>query len=211
MTDDTLSGQEFWDGRYLESERIWSGEPNAALLREVTGLTPGRALDLGCGEGADTVWLARQGWWVTATDISPVAIERATRHAAEAGVGDRVDWQQHDLGVSFPAGRFDLVSAHYLHSPGEMPREQILRAAAAAVAPGGILLVVGHSGHPTWEEHSHHHPHLPLPQEVLTSLDLAESEWEVLRCEEHERIQSGPDGRPGPRTDNTLKVRRLTD
>lgn len=107
MTTDstpTPTDAELWDERYRESTRIWSGNPNTALVREVEGLTPGRALDLGCGEGADAVWLARWGWRVTATDISRVALERAAEHAAEAGVRELVDWQFHDLGVSFPEG-----------------------------------------------------------------------------------------------------------
>ncbi|MEV4531293.1 FAD-dependent oxidoreductase [Streptosporangium sp. NPDC049304] len=201
--------EEFWDLRYGESDRIWSGNPNVVLVREITGVEPGSALDLGCGEGADAIWLARQGWRVTATDISGVALERAARHAASADVTDLVDWQRHDLGVSFPEGVFDLVSAHFLHSPGDMPREKILRTAASAVAPGGTLLIVGHAGFPAWEHNPHPDVHLPTPQEVLESLELTEGEWEVLLCEEHERIQNDPEGQPTTRTDNVLKVRRL--
>ncbi|MFF8844114.1 methyltransferase domain-containing protein [Streptomyces sp. NPDC015127] len=209
MTDSNATGAEFWDARYSESERIWSGNPNTALVREATGLRPGTALDLGCGEGADTIWLAQRGWRVTATDISAVALERAARHAEEAGVADAVDWRQSDLAVSFPAGEFDLVSAHYLHSPGDLPREDILRRAAAAVAPGGVLLIVGHSGPAPWETTTHEGVPLPTPQEVLDSLDLPEEGWEVQRCEEFERKQNDPEGRPGTRTDNVLRVRRL--
>lgn len=204
------TNQEFWDSRYGESDRIWSGDPNTVLVREVTELKPGRALDLGCGEGADSIWLARQGWRVTAVDISGVALARAERHAAtaDAGVADRIDWQRHDLAVSFPAGTFDLVSAQFLHSPGDMPRERILRTAAAAVAPGGVLLIVGHAGLPSWEANPHPEVHLPTPAEVLESLELPDGEWEVLLSDEHERIQTRPDGQPGTRTDNALKLRR---
>ncbi|WP_436764094.1 FAD-dependent oxidoreductase [Streptosporangium sp. V21-05] len=204
-----LPEAEFWDLRYGESDQIWSGNPNVILVREVTGMEPGSALDLGCGEGADAIWLARRGWRVTATDISGVALERAARHAASADVADRVDWQRHDLGVSFPDGLFDLVSAHFLHSPGDMPREKILRTAASAVAPGGTLLVVGHAGFPAWEHNPHPDVHLPTPEEVLESLELPDGEWEVLLCEEHDRIQNDPDGQPTTRRDNVLKVRRL--
>jgi SAM-dependent methyltransferase len=203
-----MTGQELWDDRYRESDRIWSGNPNTVLVREVEGMVPGRALDLGCGEGADAIWLARRGWQVTAVDISGVALERAARNAAEVAGRIDIDWQRHDLGTTFPAGRFDLVSAHFLHSPGDMPREKILRTAAGAVAPGGVLLVVGHAGFPPWEENPHPDVHLPTPQEVLEDLDLPDEEWEVLVCEEHERIQNDPSGRPITRTDNALKVRR---
>ncbi|MEV7102390.1 SAM-dependent methyltransferase [Streptomyces atroolivaceus] len=206
-TDSTRTDAEMWDDRYRESDRIWSGNPNVALVREVEGLTPGRVLDLGCGEGADAVWLARTGWKVTATDISRVALERAAVHAADAGVADRIDWQWHDLGASFPEGEYDLVSAQFLHSMGDLPREEILRRAAAAVAPGGVLLIVGHAGSPSWE-HDHPDMELPTTDEVLASLELPEGEWDVLLSEEHERIQNDPDGNPTTRTDNALKVRR---
>jgi SAM-dependent methyltransferase len=206
----SLSGEEFWDARYGESDRIWSGNPNEALVREAGDLPPGRALDLGCGEGADAVWLARRGWRVTATDISGVALERAAGHAAEAGVADRVDFRRHDLGESFPAGEFDLVSACFLHAYGDFPRARILRAAAGAVAPGGVLLVVGHGGWASWQAEEDRPPvHFPRPDEVLGQLELPEGDWEVLVAEEYEKDQPAPDGRPGTRTDNTVKVRRL--
>ncbi|MFJ3924104.1 SAM-dependent methyltransferase [Streptomyces sp. NPDC090022] len=203
------SEQEFWDERYRESDRIWSGKANAALVREVEGLPAGRALDLGCGEGADSVWLARTGWQVTGTDISAVALERAAEHAAGAGVADRIAFERHDLGASFPAGHYDLVSACFLHSPGDMPRERILRTAAAAVAPGGTLLIVGHAGWPSWEENPRPDITFPTAEEVLADLDLPEGDWEVQVCAEHERVQPAPDGRPGVRLDNALKIRRL--
>ncbi|MBG0818566.1 cyclopropane-fatty-acyl-phospholipid synthase family protein [Planomonospora sp. ID82291] len=208
MADEPVSSEQLWDARYSESERVWSGNPNVVLVREVSGLQPGSALDLGCGEGADAIWLARRGWRVTAVDVSRVALDRAARHAAEAGVADRVDWQWHDLGASFPDGVFDLVSACFLHSHGDLPREEILRTAASATAPGGTLLVAGHAGPPPWE-HEHHDVHLPTPQEVLESLGLPDGRWEVQRCEEYERPQTAPDGRPVARRDNVLKVRRL--
>lgn len=209
--EDDSSSQELWDRRYRESDRIWSGNPNTVLVREVSGEEPGSALDLGCGEGADAVWLASRGWRVTATDISQVALGRAAEHARDAGLADRVDWQQHDLGTSFPAGTFDLVSAQFLHSWGEMPREEILRKAASAVAPGGMLLIVGHAGFPSWETDHDHDVLFPTAEEVLASLGLADGQWEVLLCDEHERAQTTPDGHEGTRTDNALKVRRRAD
>ena len=207
---DDRTEEQAWDDRYRESRRIWSGAPNAALVVHVEGLTPGTALDLGAGEGGDAIWLATRGWSVTATDISGVALDRAARHAADAGVADRIDFQRHDLGATFPTGRFDLVSAQFLHSWGDMPRERILRRAADAVAPGGILLVEGHCGLPHWEPgNDHADVHLPTPDEVIASLDLADGQWEVLAAEEHERVQNSPDGQPHTRTDNTVKLRRL--
>lgn len=204
------AGERFWDERYGGSERVWSGNPNARLVEEVGDLEPGTALELGCGEGADAVWLARRGWRVTATDISGVALARAAAHAEDAGVAGRVDWQRHDLAASFPEGVYDLVTASYLHSPVDMSREKILRTAAAAVAPGGQLLVLGHAGPPPWDPGAHPGVHLPTPGEVLDSLELPEGEWEVLSAEEFERAQTGPDGRPATRTDNVLRIRRLS-
>ncbi|MFD5148412.1 class I SAM-dependent methyltransferase [Streptomyces sp. NPDC058401] len=202
-----FAGEEFWDSRYRESDRIWSGDANAVLAREAAALAPGRALDLGCGEGGDAVWLARQGWHVTGTDISGVALERAAAHAADAGVADRTAWERHDLAESFPAGEYELVSACFLHTFGEFPRERVLRRAAAAVAPGGILLVVGHAGWPSWQE-DRPEVDFPTPDEVVAQLELEAGAWEVLLAEEHVRAQNQPDGRPGTRTDNAVKVRR---
>ncbi|MEV4640207.1 class I SAM-dependent methyltransferase [Actinoplanes sp. NPDC049548] len=200
----------WWDERYAGTDRVWSGNPNVVLVREVTGLPPARALDLGCGEGADAIWLARQGWTVTGVDISGVALERAARHAEEAGV--KVDFQRHDLYESFPDGEFDLVSAQFLHSYGDFPRGAILRRAAQAVAPGGILLIESHLDHGPFGHQAHDHPpvHFATPAEMLEDLCLPEGEWEVLVSEEHDREQNGPDGRPAHRTDSTLKLRRKT-
>lgn len=211
-TDDTrtaTTAEEFWDGRYGVADRIWSGRPNAALVREAAGLTPGRALDLGCGEGGDALWLARQGWQVTAVDVSRVALGRAAEHAAEAGLAHRIDLQRHDLAESFPEGTFELVSAQFLHSPVEMPRDAVLRAAAAAVVPGGVLLVVGHAGWPSWATGDEPDVHFPTTAEVLDALALPDGAWEVLTDAEHVQELTDPEGRPGARTDNTLTLRRL--
>ncbi|MER5866491.1 class I SAM-dependent methyltransferase [Kitasatospora sp. NPDC002040] len=200
-----MTTEQFWDERYGQSDRIWSGEPNAALVRETAGLTPGTVLELGSGEGGDAIWLARQGWRVTASDVSRVALARAAEHAGAEGVGDLIDWQQHDLAVSFPAGTYDLVTASFLYSP-EMPRAEILRTAATAVAPGGTLLIIGHGPWPDWHQGPRPDIDLPTPQQVLA--DLALPAWQVLTCEEYERTQKGPDGEPAVRIDNTLKLRR---
>jgi 2-polyprenyl-3-methyl-5-hydroxy-6-metoxy-1,4-benzoquinol methylase len=209
MTTENLSAEEMWDARYSENGQIWSGRPNVVLVQEAAQLVPGRALDLGSGEGGDAIWLAQQGWQVTAVDISSVAIARGQEHATAAGVADRIDWQQHELGKSFPDGSYDLVSAQFLHSTGDFPREEILRTAAAAVAPRGILLIEGHLGFGAWHQHAHADVHFPTPAEVIADLELADGEWEVLVSQEHEREQEGPDGQPTTRTDATVKLRRL--
>ena len=203
-----MSDEQAWDARYQESHRIWSGNPNVALVAEIADLKPGRALDLGCGEGADAIWLAQQGWTVTAVDISSVALRRAVQHAEDAGVADRIDWQQHELGTSFPSGEFDLVSAQFLHSKTELPRDGILRSAAAAVAPGGVLLIEGHMGFPSGEHNPHPDIHFPAPDEVIDSLALPAGEWETLVSREHERTQVMRDGVLITRRDSTVKLRR---
>ena len=107
-----------WEERYSGEEKIWSGEPNPQLVAEVSGLTPGTALDVGCGEGGDVIWLARQGWRVTGADFSANGLARAARHAEEAGVADRTDWWQVDARTFAADGRsFDLVTTHFLHPP----------------------------------------------------------------------------------------------
>jgi SAM-dependent methyltransferase len=122
---------------------MFSGRPNGALVAEVSGLPPGRALDVGCGEGADAVWLADRGWNVTALDVSRVALDRAALRAQQAGVD--VEWVQSGLeDASLPPGAFDLVSAQYpamLRTPGNDAERALL----GAVAPGGVLLFVHHA------------------------------------------------------------------
>ncbi|WP_328323810.1 methyltransferase domain-containing protein [Kribbella sp. NBC_00382] len=210
MTVDDRTAEEYWNDRYRESTRIWSGNPNVELVNEVSGMTPGTALDLGSGEGGDAIWLAKQGWRVTAVDVSAVALERAAQHAAEAGVGEQIDWQQHELGKSFPDGTFDLVSAQFLHSTVDLPREEILRTAAEAVAPGGVLLIEGHLDWPESLKHGDHPDvHFPTPDEVIADLRLDDGRWEILVSRAHDREQV-VDGETLARRDSTVKARRLS-
>lgn len=132
-----------WNARYSErDDAMWSGRPNGRLLTEVAGLTPGRALDVGCGEGADAIWLARSGWTVTAIDISDVAISRAREAAKLAGVA--VNWVRGDaLQTPFAAGSFDFVSMQYPALP-KAAGGAAVRALLGTVRPGGLLLAVYH-------------------------------------------------------------------
>lgn len=134
--------REDWNRRYAGAESLWSAKPNRFLVAEVAGLEPGRALDLACGEGQNAVWLAGLGWEVTAVDYAEVAIAKAIERAAREGVA--VDFHADDLLRYRPEARaFDLVLILYLHMPSD-GRRLVLERAAAAVAPGGTLVLVGH-------------------------------------------------------------------
>jgi 2-polyprenyl-3-methyl-5-hydroxy-6-metoxy-1,4-benzoquinol methylase len=134
-----------WDERYSGEEKIWSGNPNEQLVAEVSALPVGTALDVGCGEGGDVIWLAGRGWTVTGADFSSNGLARAARHAREAGVTAQTDWWQVDARAFAAGGRsYDLVTTHFLHPPdGGMV--DVTRRLSEAVGPGGHLLVVGHA------------------------------------------------------------------
>ncbi len=137
----TEMGAADWDERY-EAGRMWSREPNRFFVDAVDGLDAGRALDLACGEGRNALWLAQRGWTVTAVDFSTVAIDRGREIAADLGID--LDWQVADL-TTWELGveAWDLVAHVYLHWAAEC-REPFLDRCAAAVAPGGRIVVVGH-------------------------------------------------------------------
>jgi chemotaxis protein methyltransferase CheR len=196
--------EDFWDGHYRANQRVWSGRPNAVLVDVVESLPPGSALDLGCAEGADAIWLAARGWRVTAADVSPTALKRAEAHAADLGVV--VDFQHHDLGSTFPEGRFDLVSAQYLQSPVDFPRAQVLRRAAAGVAPGGLLLVVEHGSAAPWSWDQN--AVFPAPEQALAEVGLDLAEWEVERLGAPERVAVGPNGQTATVSDIVIAIRR---
>ncbi|HEX8497499.1 MAG TPA: class I SAM-dependent methyltransferase [Actinomycetales bacterium] len=200
------AAQQEWDGRYTEREQLWSGKPNGALVTEVAGLRPGRALDVGCGEGADAVWLAGQGWDITAVEVSGVALQRAVGHARDAGVDVR--WVHAGLAeADLPPGSFDLVSAQYWVLP-RTPDASSERALLAAVAPGGVLLLVHHAGM------EHHDPQgggfdpadYVWPAMVSALLD---DDW-VVEVDEL-RPRQTPDSGAGAhhRDDTVLRARRL--
>lgn len=200
--------RESYDELYRSAPAVWSGRPNRQLVVEASDLVPGTALDAGSGEGGDALWLAERGWRVTAVDFSPVALERGAARAAERGLIDRIEWRHEDLDVWTPPGRsFDLVTAHYLHATWT-DRTGMFRRLAAAVAPGGTLLVVGHRHGEAWG-HGQHHAH--DPGAIYTAEDVAAvldpEEWSDVVTETRDR-DPGAAERTGNAVPDTVLVAR---
>lgn len=216
MTQPAGDHRATWEEHYSAKPQVWSGQVNARLAEIVPRITGTRALDLGCGEGADAIWLAEHGWTVVAVDVSSIALSRAREAAAARGVADRIDFQQHELTGSFPErsfgspdGSFDLVSAQFLHSTLEMDRPAILRRAAAAVAPGGTLLIVDHAAAPPWASKlSQHHHEFPTAESVVAGLALDSAQWARVRVESADRAARGPGGEQVTLVDNVIMLRR---
>jgi SAM-dependent methyltransferase len=200
--------ERFWEDRYRDRAQFGRGRPNAVLVDVATGSPAGAALDLGCGLGGDTVWLAGQGWRVTAVDVSPTALACVRADAEKAGLGPRIRTEHHDLTASFPNGRFDLVSAQYLQSPLAFPRQTVLQRAARAVSPGGLLLIVVHASGPPWGRAAHPDLELPTAAETLAGLALDDEEWIVELAETRQRRATGPAGETATIDDNVIAARR---
>lgn len=200
----------FWDELYRRRD---GAETRAnPLLAEVAGpLAPGTALDLGCGTGGDTIWLARRGWHVTAVDISAAAVDGLGRRARAHGLAARIRAERHDLATTFPDGTFDLVSAQYLHTPFTLDRDAVLRTAAHALRPDGLLLVVDHGSVAPWSWNQDPGTRHPSAAEIAAGLGLDPGGWTVERADEPTRLASGPDGRTATVVDTVLVLRRAGD
>jgi 2-polyprenyl-3-methyl-5-hydroxy-6-metoxy-1,4-benzoquinol methylase len=174
-------------------------------VAEVADLVPGTALDVGCGEGGDVIWLARRGWRVTGADFSAKGLARAARHAAEAGVAAHTDWWQVDA-RAFAAGErsYDLVTSHFLHPPdGGMV--EVTRRLAGAVAPGGRLLIVGHAPSAVFAHlTASHRRAMFAAEELLPGLPV---DFEPLVVEQRPRTTTR-DGVTVEIHDSTLVARR---
>ncbi|MFE4642110.1 class I SAM-dependent methyltransferase [Streptomyces sp. NPDC056652] len=199
--------EQFWE-RHYRTRRDWDARVNPLLAETAAPLSPGTALDLGCGAGGDTIWLAQRGWYVTAVDISATALERIRERAHDLGVADRVATERHDLAGSFPADQFDLVSAQYFHTPFPLLRGQVLRRAARALHPGGLLLIVDHGSTAPWSWNQDPDIHYPTPTEIAAELDLDPTHWSVLRADMPRRLATGPAGETATVVDNVLLVQR---
>jgi Methylase involved in ubiquinone/menaquinone biosynthesis len=211
VTTERDRGEDFWNERYRSSSRVWSGHPNPQLVTEIADLGPGRALDVGCGEGADAIWLAHRGWDVVATDIAGVALERGAQHARDADpqAAAHIEWRQADLLVGPPEpDSFDLVSAQFMQLPAA-PRARLFRALVASVRAGGTLLVVGH--HPS--DLATGVPRPPMPELFYDADDVAElldDSWGVVVNEARPRPATTPDGVEVTIHDAVLRAVRRT-
>ncbi len=166
--------REFWDSQWSEHDQPPSG-PDEMLVAQTATLTPGRALEIGCGAGANAVWLAERGWKVTAIDFAKAAIEQGRRLAGDRGVD--VEFAVADAASYRPDHEYDLVTSFYIQLPSA-ERAAMLRAAASALAPAGTLLFVSHdrsSPPPGWTEED---------LDTLTTTDEIASELSGLEIKE---------------------------
>jgi SAM-dependent methyltransferase len=196
MTDETFD-RDFWEQRWAQvrsdhPDALTGRPPNAHVLADLADLPPGRALDAGCGHGAETIWLAARGWRVTAVDFSATALDIARASAASVGaeVADRIEWVEGDLGSwTPPQAAFDLALSVYVHVDGSVP--EMVRRLGSGVAPGGSLFLVGHlpvdpaTGKST-----------PAAGQVQVSVDgaldgLGTAAWDVVLAEERRRVATG--------------------
>lgn len=200
--------EQFWEEHYKAFTRPSNGRPSGALVRFAGSLSKGVMLDLGCAKGDDAIWLAQRGWRVVAVDVSGTVLAHAAKNAESAGVSDLITFERHDLASTFPDGRFDLVSALFLHSPVEFPRTQVLQAAARAVSPGGLLLIVEHASVAPWSW-ANPDTSFPTPEESLDMLDLNPSQWRSEFVGSPERQANGPNGQTATVKDNILALKRL--
>jgi SAM-dependent methyltransferase len=200
--------EQSFEEMYRATDALWSGRPNPQLVAEAAGLPPGTALDVGCGEGADAIWLAERGWQVTAVDFAATALERGATHAAARGdeVAGRIRWVRADVTQEQPGERFDLVSAQFMHLPPEERRELFARL-ADAVRPGGTLLVVGHDFSDVAA--GAHRP--PEPERFFTAAAVAESlddGWDIVVAEARPRPAHVHEGEDITVHDAVLRARR---
>lgn len=213
------SASEYWEGLYAGASR-WSGRPNPVLVDVVGALPPGRSLDLGCGEGADAVWLASLGWDATGVDLSETAVRRARVAAENAGdpeLAARTHFAAGDLGDWLRAARveepapFDLVTASFFQSPlADFDRIGLLRLAGELVRPGGHLFALSHFAPPDWAsaEHRAHADMMPTPEGEVLDLSVPAGRWSVRVSEVREREATGPQGQRGTMKDTVVLLRR---
>ena len=232
MTPDFDKGywEDHWQpGRPAGPGSLGDNPPSPYLAEQLGGLAAGRALDAGCGAGAEAIWLAERGWRVTAADISAQALARAAGRAAAAGVAELVDWVEADLSVWEPGHDVDLVMTHYAHP--SIPQLEFYDRLAAWVAPAGTLLIVGHlrqhdgngnghghghdhgAGHRTGQaEEDHAHGQQPPAEASVTAADITArldpAAWQVVTALEQSRTMTGEGGRAVQLRDVVVRATR---
>lgn len=198
----------FWEQRYAERLSRKRGQAGQFLKQLVLDLPPQRVLELGCSTGDDSLWLAEQGWQVTAVDISEHAIQTARRLAQEAGLAKQIAFLACDLSNTLPAGQFELVCALYFQSPFDFPRIKILQAAAQRIVKGGHLLMITHASGPSWSEQPQtEHPFPTLAQD-WQALALSSKDWQLKHFSVETRLIKGPQGQEAEVKDNLIFAQR---
>lgn len=176
MSDAT---QRFWDRIHGRRKPSRHPQPHPYMVDELTGMAPGTALEVGCGEGANAVWLATQGWSVTAVDVSRVALDRAAAFARSAGVASRVRWERADLRDWMTTQAFDPAAAFYLHTPLKLDYPSTMRRAVQQVRAGGTLLVIGHYTLPPWAWDAEATDGLLSAGELASALAVEDGDWRI--------------------------------
>lgn len=202
----------FWETKYAMNGQVWSGLPNQALTIALQDIPPGYALDVGCGEGADALWLAERGWTVDGIDLSPTAIDHARSHADKKGAS-RASFEAANFMTWVAAGRkkYDLVVACFLHAPDQASRLRMLNHAAQQVAPNGRFMVVSHAGsHPKALRRNAGNEQAS-PESERAALGLSDSEWHTEIARIQSRGVSGPEGIRVRLEDSVVLVRRKSD
>lgn len=201
--------QTFWDDVHRRRDRDRPGAPHVHLEDRLAAVPPGRALELGCGDGADAIWLAKRGWQVMAVDISPVILEFGAEQAKRAGVAEQIDWQPADLAEWSPDGSYDLVCSFFLHTPEGLDRVDAFSRAAVRLRPGGTLLLVGHLTLAPWAWDPDDTSGLQGAKALAGALSLDPATWRTLLAEDRSRTVHHSDGRRAEVVDAVLHVERL--
>jgi SAM-dependent methyltransferase len=211
--------KDYWDAHWQQAKEHQAGReivPNPYLARELSGLTPGTALDAGCGEGAEAIWLATAGWHVTAVDISTEALSRAAeRAAANSSVPERLEWIEADLSLWEPTKRFELVTTHYAHPA--TPQLAFYQRISGWVAPGGTLLIIGHLQSSTTPSHGHSGKRHgggdgPPDEASVTAASIVAgfdpTQWDIVTADEPVRRLANREGRTVQLDDVVVRASR---
>jgi SAM-dependent methyltransferase len=189
----------YWDERYRSKDSVWGAAPNRFVEAEVRGMTPGRALDLACGEGRNALWLDSLGWQVTAVDFSAGALEKG-----HSGGASQVVWTQADATTYESPEPVDLAVVCYLQLAAE-ERGAAINRAAAALAPGGTLLVIAHDSRNLRDGTGGPQD----PAALYTARDIADDLFGTdLRIEKAEEVLRPVEGAERPAIDCLLRARR---